>query len=433
MTATGHVILNANLIPNGTIGSPWRRAAEPGEHFIGIDHYVDVARVAERGLLDAVFLADSPDLHAKDWNAPSRLLDPIVAQSVIAAHTERIGLVVTATTSYNDPYNLARQFASLAAISHGRAGWNFVVTGGDAAARNYSLDEALPKAQRYERAAEFLDVVTALWDSWEEGALVADKATGRYLDKTKIKRIDHDGKHFRVAGPLKAPPLPGGRPVLIQAGASTHGVELGATYSDAVYSAHTDAESAAQRRRELRAGAAAAGREPDSVKLLPGLIIVLADTEAAAQARDRELADLIPDEVQKANLAAMIGIPADTLDLDAPLPWDRIPDADAGPRARGQRAVFLQFARHRSLDTRGAARLLAAGSGHAKVVGAPEQVADLIEDWFRSGATDGFNVMVDELPGGLEVFVDHVVPLLQRRGIFRTEYQGSTLRSHYGL
>lgn len=427
------VILNANLIPGGTIGSPWRRSPADGAHFVSVEHYVDVARVAERGLLDAVFLADSPDIQAKDWNAPSRLLDPIVAQSVLSTHTERIGLIVTATTSYNDPYNLARQFASLAAVSHGRAGWNIVVTGGDAAARNHSLDQAPSKPERYERAAEFLDVVTALWDSWSPGALVADRTTGRYLDPGRIHPISHDGKHFRVAGPLKAPPLDDGRPVLIQAGASTHGVELGARTSDAIYTAHADVDSARRRRTEVRELAAAAGRDPDTVKLLPGLIVIVADTEEAARRRERELTDLIPDNVQIANLAARLGMREEDLDLDAPIPWDRVPAEESADGSRGQRAVFLEFVRDRDLDTRGAARLLAAGGVHNTIVGGPEQVADHIETWFRTGACDGFNIMMDELPYGLETFVDTVVPLLQRRGLFRTEYTTTTLRGHYGL
>jgi FMN-dependent oxidoreductase (nitrilotriacetate monooxygenase family) len=428
---SGHVVLNANLIPGGVIGSPWRRSDRPGAHFVSIEHYVEVARAAERGLFDAVFLADAPDLHAKDWNAPSRLLDPMVALAVLSAHTERIGLIVTATTSYNDPYNLARQFAALASVSHGRAGWNVVVTGGDAAARNYSLDEAPAKSERYERAAEFLEVVTALWDSWSPGALVADRATGRYLDPARIRPISHVGKHFRVDGPLKAPPLDDGRPLLIQAGASTHGVALGARTADSIYTAHTDADSARIRRDEVRALAAAAGRDPDAVKLLPGLIVVLADTEAGALARERELADLIPDHVQIANLADRLGVPREALDLDAPIPWDLVPAESAG--ARGQRAVFLAFVRERGLDTRGAARLLAVGGLHATKVGTPEQIADHIETWFRGGACDGFNLMMDELPSGLDTFAGTVIPILQRRGLFRTEYTATTLRGHYGL
>ncbi|BDT99465.1 NtaA/DmoA family FMN-dependent monooxygenase [Nocardia sputorum] len=428
-----HVILNANLIPGGTLGSPWRRAEQPAAHFVGIEHYLDVARIAERGLLDAVFLADSPDIQAKDWNAPSRLLDPFIAQSVLAAHTSHIGLIITATTSYSDPYNLARSFAALSAVSGGRVGWNYVVTGGDAAARNYSLDQALPKSERYARAAEFLDVVTALWDSVPADAVVGDKATGRYLDPAVVRPIDHDGKFFRVAGPLKAPPLTHGRPVLIQAGASTHGVELGARTADAVYSAHVDPESAAQRRTELRRRAADAGRAPDSVKLLPGLIVVLADSEAAARRRERELIDLIPDDVQLVNLADRLGVDPADLDLNAPFPWERIPDETTDAGSRGQRAVLLEYVRSSGADTRGAARLLASGSVHAKVVGGPDQVAGFIADWFEAGAVDGFNVMIDELPGGLADFVDHVVPLLRRRGLFRTEYDTTTLRGHYRL
>ncbi|MFW0785142.1 NtaA/DmoA family FMN-dependent monooxygenase [Gordonia sp. CPCC 206044] len=432
-TRAQEIILNANLIPGGVIGSPWRRSPTDGAHFVTIEHYIDVARTAERGLLDAVFLADAPDIHAKDWNAPSRLLDPFIAQSVLAAHTEQIGLVVTATTSYNDPYNLARQFASLAAISHGRVGWNLVVTGGDAAAQNYSRDAALPKPVRYERACEFLDVVTALWDSWQTDAILADTTTGRYLDPARIRPISHVGKHFRVAGPLKAPPLTHGRPVVIQAGASTHGVELGAQTADAIYTAHADIDSARQRRTEVRTLAAAAGRDPNSVKLLPGLIVILADTEQAARQRQRDLTDLIPDHIQVANLAARLGMNTTDLDLDAPIPWDKVPAEDTADGARGQRAVFLQFVRERALDTRGAARLLAAAGVHTTVVGAPEQVADHIETWFRTGACDGFNIMMDELPSGLERFVDTVVPILQRRGLFRTEYTHRTLRGHYGL
>ncbi|KXX59599.1 hypothetical protein AZG88_40765 [Rhodococcus sp. LB1] len=433
MPTDAQVILNANLIPGGTVGSPWRRSDAPGSHFITIDHYIEVAKIAERGLLDAVFLADSVDFGSREWNSPGRLLDPLIAQAVLSAHTERIGFVATASTSYNDPYNLARQFASLAAASSDRVAWNIVVSGGDPAARNYSREAALPKAERYERAAEFIEVVTKLWGSWADGALVADKTTGEYLDPTLIDPVDHVGKHFQVQGPLKAPPLSHGRPVLVQAGASSYGEDLAATYADVVYSPHLNADSARERRTALRKLAAAKGREPNSIKLIPGLMTVIADTEEAALRREEELADLIPESVQILNLARTLEVPVESLTLDAPIPWDLMPGDDTARGSRGQRSVFIENVRSRGLDTRGAARLLAAGSGHARVVGTPEQVADVIETWFTEGAVDGFNIMVDELPDGLEVFVDHVVPLLQKRGLHRTEYRGATLREHYGL
>jgi FMN-dependent oxidoreductase (nitrilotriacetate monooxygenase family) len=424
-------ILNANLIPGGTLGGVWRRSERNGRHFIDIDHYVEVARIAERGRLDAVFLADVLSLTDKGFHQPDRYLDPLIAQAVIAAHTEKIGLIVTGSTTYNEPYNLARQFASLDAVSRGRAGWNFVVTSNDdAVAQNYSQAAAQDKAARYARAAEFIDVVTALWSSWKPGALVADKANGVYVDPARLVAIDHVGKHFQVKGPLKAPPLEYGQLVLIQAGASPDGVDIAGRYADAVYSSHDTLESALERRHELRARAAAYDRDENAVKLLPGLVLFIGSTDEEAARREIELIDLTPDDVQANLLAEYLEVPRESVAIDGELPWRLIPDSLA---ARRRHSAFLAEVRRRGLNVREAARLLAAGNVHAKVVGGPERVADFIEEWFRAGAVDGFNVLFDELPSGLEAFVDYVVPILRRRDLYRHEYEGSTLRQHYGL
>ncbi|MEU6701025.1 LLM class flavin-dependent oxidoreductase [Pseudonocardia sp. NPDC046786] len=428
--------LNLNLIPGGVFPGAWRdggSAAGSGRRFSEIEHYIEVARIAERGKLDAVFLADTPVWRYRGAYRPFRGLEPTVALTAVAAATERIGLVATASTSYNDPYNLARRISTLDHVSGGRAAWNIVATTGDDVARNFNRSTALDHEDRYRRAEEFLQVAFKLWDSWEEDAFPGDRGTGVFVDEGRIHRIGHVGEHFQVDGPLNLPRSPQGRPVLVQAGSSERGIGLASRYADAVYTVQPTLEGAQAFRRKVRERAAGFGRDPELVKVLPGLITVVGDTETAAKARRRELADLHDRTFALNALALQVGVPAEALELDRELPWELVPEDGALGSQQGHFAALVGTARRERLTVREILDRQGGGLTHVTAVGAPEQIADRIEEWFRAGASDGFNVMPAQLPSVAEDFVDGVVPILVRRGLFRSEYPGTTLRETYGL
>ncbi|MGU3558156.1 LLM class flavin-dependent oxidoreductase [Methylobacterium radiotolerans] len=422
--------LNVNLLHSGVYPSAWRLPDSRPDAFVDIDHFVRVARVAERGKLDAIFLADTPAINDRIDYRPFNALEPTVVLASVAAATSHVGLVATASTTYNEPYNLARRFASLDLISRGRAGWNVVTTADAAAGRNFGFAGASEHGARYARAREFTELVHALWDSWEDDAFVGDKAGGRFVDTGKVHAIRHRGAHYAVEGPLTVPRSPQGRPVTFQAGGSEDGRELAAATADAVFSlAQTVADGAAYA-RDLRARAARYGRAPDALVILPGLATVIGSTEAEARRRQDALWNLVPVEYSLARLAGTLRIDPARLDLDRPLP-DPLP---LPPDAN--HTMFLgtvALARRDGLTVRQLLRALGGGVGHRIVAGTPEAIADDIEAWFRAGAADGFNLMPDVLPDGLETFVDAVVPILQRRGLFRRDYAGATLRDHLGL
>jgi FMN-dependent oxidoreductase (nitrilotriacetate monooxygenase family) len=428
---TGRTLhLNVNLLHSGVYPSAWRLPDSRPDAFIDIDHFIRVARVAERGKLDAIFLADTPAINDRIDYRPFNALEPTVVLASLAAATSHIGLVATASTTYNEPYNLARRFASLDLVSRGRSGWNVVTTADAAAGRNFGFAGASEHGARYARAREFTELVQALWDSWEDDAFLGDKASGRFVDTGKVHAIRHQGAHYAVEGPLTVPRSPQGRPVIFQAGGSEDGRELAAATADAVFSlAQTIADGAAYA-GDLRARAARYGRGLDALVILPGLATVIGSTEAEARRRQDELWDLVPVEYSLARLAGTLRIDPARLDLDKPLP-DPLPlPADAN------HTMFLgtvALARRDGLTVRQLLRALGGGVGHRILAGTPEAIADDIEAWFRAGAADGFNLMPDVLPDGLETFVDAVVPILQRRGLFRRDYAGATLRDHLGL
>lgn len=422
--------LNVNLLHSGVYPSAWRLPESRPDAFIDIDHFVRIARIAERGKLDAIFLADTPAINDRIDYRPFNALEPTIVLAAVAAATTHVGLVATASTTYNEPYNLARRFASLDLVSRGRAGWNVVTTADAAAGRNFGFAGASEHGARYARAREFTDLVHALWDSWEDDAFVGDKANGRFADAAKVHSVDHRGTHYTVAGPLTVPRSAQGRPVTFQAGGSEDGRELAAATADAVFSLAQTVEDGAAYARDLRTRAARYGRHPDALVILPGLATVIGSTEAEARRRQDELWDLVPVEYSLARLAGTLRIDPARLELDKPLP-DPLP---LPPDAN--HTMFLgtvALARRDKLTVRQLLRALGGGVGHRIVVGTPEAIADDIEAWFRAGAADGFNLMPDVLPEGLETFVDAVVPVLQRRGLFRQDYAGATLRDHLGL
>ncbi|HWI22203.1 MAG TPA: LLM class flavin-dependent oxidoreductase [Baekduia sp.] len=430
MTAQRQLHLNAFLMSSGHHEAAWRLPESNPHADFDVAHWTRLAQLAERGKLDSLFLADGPALWHSGEFRPAGALDPLILLTILAAATERIGLIATASTTYNSPYNLARRFSSLDHVSGGRAGWNIVTTASRGAAQNFGLEVHPDPAARYARATEFLDVTLKLWDSWEDDAAFGDKRSGRYADPRRIHPIGHHGEHFRVEGPLNAPRSPQGYPLLVQAGSSTAGRALAARYAEAIFTAQQTLADGQGFYADIKRQAAAIGRDPDGVKVLPGIVPVLGDTEAAARERALELEELIVPEYSLYQLAEVLEVPVEILALDRELPAE-IPDPDEASPSRP--ALIVSLARRESLTVRELIARLGGGRGHRTVVGTPEQIADNLQSWFENGAADGFNVMGSALPRDLEDFIEQVVPILRARGLFRSEYTGRTLRDHYGL
>ena len=425
--------LNAFLMSTGHHEASWRLPESDPRANTDIEHYKALARTAERGTFDSLFLADGPVLWGDVAQRPSGAIEPLTLLTVLATATEHVGLIATASTTYNSPYNLARRFASLDHVSGGRAGWNIVTTAGPAAARNFGLDDAPAHAERYERAAEFTDVALQLWDSWAEDVYVGDKRLGVWGDQRGIRPPRHQGRFFSVEGALNIPRSPQGHPLLVQAGSSEDGKDFAARHAEAVFTAQQTLAEATAFYTDLKARTVAAGRDPDHIKILPGLVPVIGSTEAEARERDARLEELITYEHGQRRLSELLQLPIDQLELDSKLP-DDLPAPQLINGAQSRYELVVELARRDKLTVRELINRLGGGRGHRTFVGTPEQVADEIESWFTNGAADGFNIMPPVLPSGLELFVDEVVPILRRRGLFRTEYvPGQTLRGRYGL
>ena len=423
---------NAFLMSCGHHEAAWRLPESDPFASLDLAYWTNLAQTAERGTFDSIFLADGPALWGHARYRPGGALEPTVLLTALAGATSRIGLIATASTSYNHPYNLARRFASLDHVSGGRAGWNIVTTATAAATQNFGLDDNPAHAERYRRAAEFTDVSIRLWDSWEDGAELGDKAAGVYADDSRIHEIDYQGEFFKVRGPLNVPRSPQGRPLLVQAGSSHDGREFAARYAEAVFTAQQTLGDAQEFYADLKARARRLGRDPAQVKILPGLVPAIGSTEAEARALEAELEELIIPEYGLAQLANVLEIPASRLELDSRLPAE----VYGRPLVEGAQSRFelvTELARRDNLTVRQLIGRLGGGRGHRTFAGTPEQVADTIVEWAEAGAADGFNVMPPVLPSGLEAFTEHVIPLLRQRGVFRTEYTGRTLREHYGI
>ncbi|MCM2410701.1 NtaA/DmoA family FMN-dependent monooxygenase [Streptomyces sp. RKAG290] len=426
--ATRELHLNVHPVAAGHHPGAWRWPGADPVAFARIEGYLDVARVAERGLLDAVFLADVPGLHADLTEYPIvNGLEPTLILTAMAVVTERIGLIGTASTTFNEPYNIARRFRALDLISHGRAGWNAVTTSGPRISGNFTASEPGP-AERYTRAEEFVSVVLKLWNSWQPDALVADVGAGHYADMAGIRPVGHRGEHYSVAGPINLPPSEQGYPVIYHAGVSDSVRTLTARTAEAMFSAVVDPEAALADISDIRSRAAGFGRPAGSVLFLPGLVTTVGGTEEEALRRRQELDELSDNEGALHAVAAKLGLHPADLELDRPVPAAlRGGLADIGGHSRPAARLALEGLTVRDIIRRGGT------SGHVVAAGAPEQVADLIQRWYESGAVDGFTLMPDVTFDGLPAFVDEVVPILQRRGVFRTEYRGKTLREHHGL
>ena len=426
--------LNLFIDSRGHHEASWRHPATSPLPLTDIRYYQDLAQRAEAALFDSIFLADQLAVAQDVGQAARTWLEPLTVLSAIAVATGRIGLIATASTTYNHPFTLARQFASLDHISRGRIGWNIVTSAQPAAALNYGDSAQLSHAERYARAEEFVTVAKALWDSWADDAVLDDRASGRYAQAQRLRPIDFRGRYYSVSGPLNIPRCPQGRPVLVQAGSSDTGRHFAARHAEAVFTAHLHKQTAKEFYADLKSLIAAEGRAAERVLILPGLSPMIASTEAEAQRLEREVNELADPEVGRKRLSVRFGgYDFSHLPLDRPLTPDDFPPPSTVEASRSRTEVILGMVRREKPTLRQVLGKLAGARGHFVFAGTPEQLADLIEDWFVDGAADGFNIMPPLLPAMLDTFAAEVIPILQKRGLFRTAYAGDTLRENLGL
>ena len=431
---TRKIRLGAFLPGGGQHVAAWRHPDQPADGATSLQFHRELAQTAERGLFDAYFLADNLAVNfgggIEGGSAKVAGFEPVTLFAALATATTHLGFIATASTTYEEPYNTARKFASLDLISGGRAGWNVVTTATEAAARNFNRDEQLPHAARYRRAAEHVEVVRALWDSFEDDAFVRDRASGRFFHPGKVHATKHRGEHFKVEGPLNVPRSPQGHPVIVQAGQSDDGRGLAAATAEVIFTAHQRLDTAQEFYRDIKARARGHGRDPAHVLIMPGVSPFIGRTEAEAREKHERLTTLILEEDGLALLQALTGGTLDLagVDLDGPLP----PVAPTeGMKSR--QALIRQIADENGFTVRQLYQHVASARGHFTVIGTPQSIADTLQEWFENEGADGFNVLPPWLPTGLDDFVDLVIPELQRRGLFRTAYEGRTLRENLGL
>ena len=428
--------LGAFLPAPGHHVAAWRHPNAIPYGGLDLGYYTAIAKTAERGKFDMLFLSDGVGIrtHYNDKDELSRWgrivhFEPLTLLAALAAVTKNIGLTATASTTYNEPYHIARKFASIDFLSNGRSGWNVVTSVTDAEAQNFNLEKQPEHKVRYRRAREFMEVVTGLWDSFEDDAFIFDKVSGRYFDPSKLHMLNHQGEFFSVKGPLNLARPPQGYPVIVQAGASHDGQDFAAKWAEVVFTAHQTLEQAQKFYKTMREQIEKHGRSPEQVKIMPGVFVVVGRTKAEAEDKYALLQSLVDPVVGLGLLTGLLGdIDISGYSLDGPLP--ELPETQ-GSKSR-QQLVYDQ-ARRQGLTIRQLYLSVAGGRGHWFVLGTPETVVDQLEEWFLKGGADGYNVMPPYLPDGLIDFVDLVVPELQRRGLFRLEYEGQTLSHNLGL
>ncbi len=431
---TRQLHLNLFIQARGHHETAWDHPGATPHKLHDLSYYQDLARRAEAALFDSIFFADSLLLTGDAARSGRLWFEPITLIAALAASTERIGLIATGSCTYSEPYNLARQFLSIDHMSGGRVGWNIVTTWMDAAARNYGAEHRA-HGDRYVVGDEFVEVVKGLWDTWADDAVVDDRSGhGVYADTDRIRPLNFKGTYYNVAGPLNLPRSRQGRPVLVQAGASDAGRDFASRHAEAVFTAHLEKDTAQEFYADIKRRAAQAGRNPQQVVILPGLNPVIGSTEAESKRLLMELNSRMDPEVGRRTLSQRFaGHDFSHLDLDTPLTTKDFPDPDTLETMKSRAAMIVRIVEREGLTLRELLARFAGGRGHYTFAGTPEQVADLIEDWFRDGAADGFNVMPPVVPVMLEPIVEHLIPILQKRGLFRREYSGRTLREHLGL
>ncbi|WP_180039776.1 LLM class flavin-dependent oxidoreductase [Acinetobacter sp. YH12218] len=415
----------------------WRHPESRPQDHLNIDYAIELAKTAERGLFDAYFLADGLSVRwssavegEKGLGDKGVGFEPVTLFAALSTVTQNIGFIATASTTYEDPYILARKFASLDHISKGRAAWNVVTTASADAAKNFNIQQHPEPKERYERADEFIEVTQKLWDSWEDDTFHYNKETGQFFDARKQHQPNHQGQYYQVLGALNVSRPPQGYPVIVQAGQSEDGRELAAKYAEVIFTAQQNLADAQAFYRDVKNRLVKYGRHADDLKIMPGVSIFVAKTAQEAQEKYDFLNSLIHPEVGLSLLSALAGgINLAKFDLDAPFP--KIEDADINFSSRQQ--MMIDIARKHNFSIRQLYQYIASARGHWTLIGTPEQVVDQLQEWFENDAADGFNILPPTTPAGLNDFVDLIVPELQRRGLFRTAYEGKTLRENLGL
>ena len=425
--------LGAFMRPVSIHTAAWRYPGGTPDANFNLKALVQYAQTLERGKFDAFFMADhlavlNMPMEALKRSATVTSFDPLTLLPALAMATRHLGLIATASTTFEPAYTIARRFASLDHISEGRAGWNLVTTSNPDAALNFGMDDQMPHAERYARAREYFDVVTGLWDSWADDAFIRDVESGIYFDPARLHVLDHKGKYLKVRGPLNIARPVQGWPVVVQAGASDAGRQLAAETAEVVFAAGGPLKGAQEFYADVKARMARVGRNPDHIKILPGAFVVVGDSLDEAKEKRARLDSLVNYDSGIAAVSIALGIDARKFDPDKPLP-DDIPETQASKSGRDR---VIELGKRENLTVRQIAGRLG-GYGGLGMVGTPQMIADQMEEWLVGEACDGFNVMFPYLPGGLDDFVDKVVPELQRRGLFRKEYEGKTLRENLGL
>ena len=411
----------------------WRHPDVPADGATKFEYFLENAKKAEAEKLDMIFFADGLGVRSND-DPPGSLerdmknveLEPVTLLSAIGACTSRIGLVSTASTSYNEPFHIARKFASLDHISKGRAGWNVVTSWSQQEAWNFGRDTHLGYDERYDRAAEFVDVVTALWDSWEDDAFIRNKESGIFYDASKLHVPHHKGPHFKVRGPLNSARTPQGRPIIVQAGASEQGREIAAKSADVIYSSGFDLGQAKAYYDDVKGRLEKYGRSPDDLLIMPGLTIYTGKTREEAQAKFDQLQDLIDPIIGLSLLYGAFG------DLSAYDPDELFPEVEPlGTKSIGYNIINL--ARKEKSTLREVYKKMAAGNSGGYILGTAAEIVDHMQTWMEAGAADGFNICPPIMPGGMDDLSEFILPELRKRGLFRTEYEAPTLRGNLGL
>jgi alkanesulfonate monooxygenase len=426
--------LTAFMRPVSLHTAAWRYPGAWPDGNFNFQHLVRLIQTLEKGKIDGFFMADhlavlNMPMDALKRSATPTSFEPFTLLSALAMMTKNIGLMATGSTTYDAPYHVARRFASLDHISGGRAAWNIVTTANPDASRNFGFDEQMDHDERYVRAREFYDVVTGLWDSWADDAFVRDTDQGVYFDPDRLHVLDHHGKYFDVRGPLNIARPIQGWPVIVQAGSSNAGRQLAAETAEAIFTAMRDIEEAKAFTSDIRARAAKAGRDPNHIKVLPGCMIYVADSLEEARAKRAKLDSMVHYDSAIAGLSIALGLDARKLDPDAKLAELAIPPSNASQSGRDR---TLALAKREDMTVRQVAQRLG-GHGGLSMLGTPKMIADQMEEWLEAGASDGFTLQFPYLPMGLDDVIERVIPELQRRGLFRTEYEGPTLRDNLGL